>query len=118
METIIEIVREGALIILIVAFVGIGGFMLIRTRASMGGGIDDHLRLSENPKIIRIKKWALAVTAVIWILIFAFAASEDRGRLTDALNGLFGFVSEQVEEITPKPDVPERPKGLPEIPNR
>ena len=120
METVIDVLREGAIILLVVAIIGGGGFFLIRTRATMGGGIDDHLRLSENEKINRIKKWALGITGVAWVLIFIFAASEDRGRFTEAMKGLFGFVSEQVEEVRPKTEQEtyERPKDLPEIPSR
>ena len=119
MELLANIAREAIIIALVLTLLGGGGFALLYFRRRIGGGVDDHLRLSENARFHRIRVWLLAITAALWIGVFAVADGEDRGRLTQAVQNFFGFVSDEVEEVKPKEPKPESPrKDLPEIPTR
>jgi len=118
MDTIVAIAREGIIILIVLAVLGGGGFLLLRFRRSIGGGIDDHLRLSDDARLDRIKTWLLAITAALWIIIFVVADAEDRRRLSEAAQGLIGYVSGEVRDLTTEPE-PERPtEPKPEIPTR
>lgn len=118
MEFIAGIAREAVIILAVVALVAGGGYGLLKFRRSIGGGIDDHLRLSDSDKINRIKKWALTITGVLWILVFVILSDgEDRGRFTDAVKGFFGFVSEEAKSVMPKEEK-KKMENLPQIPAR
>ncbi len=42
-----------------------------------------------QPRVAATLKWAIVMTAVVWIAVGFMASDEDRGRLTEAVKGLW-----------------------------
>ena len=92
MDQFSNIVREGAIVLGLVALVFGVGFGLLRLRRSMGGGIDDRLKLSTSQTLAKAMKVFLAITAVLWIAIWLLMRDEYGGNLGAALDGLMQSV--------------------------
>ena len=88
MDMLKDILREGAIVLGLVAVVAGLGFGALRLRSALGGGIDDRMRMSRSQLIARLTRIGLAVTAVLWILIFVFMRDEYGANLDQALQGM------------------------------
>ena len=92
MDNVSNILREGVIVLGLMALIFGVGFGLLRLRRAMGGGIDDHLRLSTSPTLAKVVKIFLAITTVIWIVVWLSLRDEYGGNLSQALDGLMETV--------------------------